>query len=219
MLPNHHLAAIMFADIAGYTALMEHDEKNALELINRFKEVLEKITPEHQGRIIQYFGDGCLLAFESSTNVIACAMDLQKAFNEGPLVPVRIGIHLGDVLFKNDNVFGNGVNIASRIESMGIPGSILVSKPVRDQLKNKSDFLLVSLGAFDFKNVSEPMEVFALANPGFVVPKREEMTGKLKNNQKNKVFPKWIASVAAVIFLGIIVWLLTNLKKPVETNQ
>lgn len=216
MLSNRHLAAVMFADIAGYTALMELDEKNALVLISRFKEVLEKITLDYKGRIIQYFGDGCLIVFESSTNGIDCAMALQKGFNETPVVPVRIGMHLGEVLFNHKNVFGDGVNIASRIESLGIPGSILVSKPIRDQLKNKSDFLLVSLGAFDFKNVSEPVEVFALANPGFVVPKREEMNGKLKIYKKDRVIPKLIAGVAVIALLAIAIWLLTRQKRTEE---
>ena len=80
MSQTRQLAAIMFADIAGYTALMQQDEQKALELINRFKEVLEKITPDHQGKIVQYFGDGCLLAFDSSANSVECAMALQKLF-------------------------------------------------------------------------------------------------------------------------------------------
>ncbi|HET9744921.1 MAG TPA: adenylate/guanylate cyclase domain-containing protein [Chitinophagaceae bacterium] len=217
MASSHHLVVIMFADIAGYTALMSDDEQHALELINRFKDELEKITPQHEGRIVQYFGDGCVVVFESASHSIDCAMELQKAFNEAPVVPVRIGMHLGDVLFKNGNVFGDGVNIASRIESLGIPGSILVSRSIRDQIKNKKDFLLVSLGKFDFKNVPEPMEVFALANPGFVVPKREQMQGKLKPRPKNKVILKWIAGLAFIVFSAIAVWFLTSQKKTAES--
>jgi len=206
MSSEHQLATILFADIAGYTAMMQKNELQALELLNRFKEVLEEYTPKHQGRIIQYFGDGCLLAFGSSTNSVDCAIALQKAFTESQAVPVRIGMHLGEVIFRNENVFGDGVNIASRIESLGIPGSILLSKPIRDQIKNKSDFLLASLGTFDFKNVSEPMEVFALANPGFVVPKREEMHGKLKDIPKKSRDLKWIIAFTLVAVSTIAFW-------------
>ncbi len=206
MSSDHKLAAILFADIAGYTAMMQKNEQDALELLNRFKEVLENITPKFQGRIIQYFGDGCLLAFDSSTNSVDCAIALQKTFSEIPAVPVRIGLHLGDVIFRNENVFGDGVNIASRIESLGIPGAILISKTIRDQIKNKSDFLLVSLGTFDFKNVSEPMEIFALANPGFVVPKRDEMHGKLKDISKKNGRLKWIAAISIVIASAFAIW-------------
>lgn len=217
MSQSRQLAAIMFADIAGYTALMQKNEQKALELINRFKEVLEKITREHQGNLVQYFGDGCLVAFESSMNSVNCAIAMQKAFSETPVVPVRIGLHMGDVLFKNENVFGDGVNIASRIESLGIPGAILMSKTIRDQIKNNSDFLLVSLGSFDFKNVTEPMEVFALANPGFVVPKRGEMQGKLKNISKKTVFVRWATAFTLIAVLAIVSWFILGQKKSSET--
>lgn len=217
MSSDHKLAAILFADIAGYTAMMQKDEQSALELLNRFKEVLEDITPKHQGRIVQYFGDGCLLAFESSTNSVDCAIALQGAFSKEPSVPVRVGLHLGDVIFRNENVFGDGVNIASRIESLGIPGSILMSKPIRDQIKNKSDFLLVSLGSFDFKNVSEPMEVFALANPGFVVPKREDMHGKLKDFQKKSGIFKWLIAFVIIASSSFAIWYFTGKKKSMVT--
>ncbi|MBD0333189.1 MAG: adenylate/guanylate cyclase domain-containing protein, partial [Chitinophagaceae bacterium] len=201
MSTEHKLAAILFADIAGYTAMMQKNEESALELLSHFEEVLEKTTPHYKGQIVQYFGDGCLLAFESSTNSVDCAIALQKAFSEIPSVPVRIGLHLGDVVFKQGNVFGDGVNIASRIQSLGIPGSILISKAIRDQIKNQSDFLLVSLGSFDFKNVDEPMEVFALANPGFVVPKREQMQGKLKTAPPKGFQKRVAAGIVGVLLL------------------
>ena len=202
---DHKLAVILFADIAGYTAMMQANEQTALELLSRFEEVLEDITPKFQGRIVKYFGDGCLLTFDSTNSSVDCAIALQKAFNETPAVPVRMGLHLGDVVFKNDNVFGDGVNIASRIESLGIPGAILLSKTIRDQIKNNAEFLLVCLGSFDFKNVLEPMEVFAVANPGFVVPRREEMQGKLKDKQKNVRRGTWVALGAVLLLLFIFI--------------
>ena len=206
---THKLSVILFADIADYTAMMQKNEQQALLLLNRFKEVLKTETPRHHGRIIQYFGDGCLLSFESSTDGVDCAIALQKTFSTSPEVPVRIGIHLGEVVFKENNVFGDGVNIASRIESLGIPGAILLSKTVRDQIKNKTDFLLVSLGSFEFKNVEEPIEVFALANPGFVVPKREEMRGKLKEPVRKKRSKWFIPAIATgILIIVFIAWLL-----------
>ena len=197
---SRQLAAILFADIAGYTAMMQQDEQKALESIHRFKEVLEKITPEYQGKIVQYFGDGCLLAFDSSVNSVECAMALQKAFRDSPQVPVRIGLHLGDVVFRNENVFGDGVNIASRIESLSSPGAVLMSKSIRDQIKNKSDFQLASLGFFDFKNVEEHIEVFALTNDGLIVPQRKKMEGKLKKKNFRK---RNIIAALSIILLFI----------------
>ena len=200
MSSTRQLAAIMFTDIVGYTAMMQQDEQNALWLLNRFKEVLERISKEHHGKIIQYYGDGCLLAFDSSSNSVECAMALQKTFGETPQVPVRIGLHLGDVIFRNENLFGDGVNIASRIETMGVPGAILLSKSIRDQIKNNAELQLSSLGSFRFKNVEEPMEVFAISNPGFIVPKRESLEGKLKakTQQKRKI------AVALLILIAVI---------------
>ena len=203
---TRQLAAIMFADISGYTALMQQDEQKALVLITRFKEVLQKTAREHLGKIVQYFGDGCLLAFDSSATGVECALALQKEFNKTPKVPVRIGLHLGDVIFRNENVFGDGVNIASRIESLGVPGAILISKPIRDQVKNKSEFRLTSLGLFDFKNVDERMEVFALANDGLVVPQRKMMEGKLKKKDFQKRNIVWIISITLIVFSAFLIY-------------
>lgn len=178
MLESRKLAIIVFADIVGYSAMMQTDEKKALLTLDRFKAALEREMPLHEGEVVQYFGDGCLLSFDSAFLSVGAATSLQQAFiAEG--VPVRIGMHLGDVLYKNNNAFGDGVNIASRIESLGVPGSVLVSKSIRDAIKNKTDFSLVSLGTFQFKNIAEPTEVFAISNPGFVIPKLEEMEGKI----------------------------------------
>jgi class 3 adenylate cyclase/tetratricopeptide (TPR) repeat protein len=201
MSEKRKLSTVLFADIAGYTALMQADEEQAMVFLNHFKELVEKIVPLHQGEIIQYYGDGVLLTFPSAKGGVECAIALQESFIDQE-VPVRVGIHLGDVIFKNDNVFGDGVNIASRIESMGIPGSILISKAIRDQISNKSEFLISSLGSFEFKNVQEPQEVFALANEGLVVPQRDQLKGKLKETQGSR--PKWSMPLIGVVAVGIL---------------
>ncbi len=97
MSETRKLAAILFADIAGYTALMQQDEEQALQCLNRFKEVLERETNAYGGQIVQYFGDGCLLAFEISVFGALCAMALQKSYTENDQVQVRIGMHLGEM--------------------------------------------------------------------------------------------------------------------------
>lgn len=179
MLESRKLAIIVFADIAGYSAMMQADEVRALSVLDRFKLILEEEMAQQEGKIIQYYGDGCLLAFDSAFISLRASTSLQRRFIE-QAVPVRIGMHLGDVLYKNDNAFGDGVNIASRIESLGVPGAILLSKTVRNQVKNKAEFTLTSVGSFHFKNITEPMEVFAISNPGFVVPSAGQMQGKLQ---------------------------------------
>ncbi|MEM1124800.1 MAG: adenylate/guanylate cyclase domain-containing protein, partial [Bacteroidota bacterium] len=133
------------------------DEPAALSALQKFKTALESKVTDHQGRIIQFYGDGCLATFESSVNAVNCAQALQLDFQAAPKVPVRIGLHAGDVIYRESNVFGDAVNIASRVESMGIPGSVLLSSNVRNQIKNKPHFELVHLGKFEFKNVEEGM--------------------------------------------------------------
>ena len=167
---NRRLAAILFADIEGYTAKMQDDESTALRWLEKFKQSIHHEVASHSGQIEQFYGDGCLITFSSSSSAVSCAIELQKKFNQDLYVPVRIGLHSGDVLSKDDNIYGDSVNIASRIESMGKSGSILLSKAVRDQIKNKPGFSTRKLGQFTFKNVKEPMALYAIDNEGIIVP-------------------------------------------------
>jgi adenylate cyclase len=200
------LSAIIFADISGYTSLMQSDENKALQFIRQFKDTLERETLAHNGQVMQYYGDGCLLSFESSTQAVHCAVALQKGFRDGLEIPVRIGIHMGEVLYKEGNVYGDGVNVASRIESAGVPGSILISKSVRDQVKNKSDFPLVSLGAFSFKNVNEPIHVYALSTPDLVVPAPGDLTVTFNatDQTETSALRKYSWAVILLAFLLVI---------------
>jgi class 3 adenylate cyclase len=179
MRESRKLATIIFADIAGYSALMQADEKKAMVILDFFNDILEKEMALLKGEIVQFFGDGCLLSFDSAVEALYAATSLQHSFIEQQ-IPVRIGMHLGDVLYKNNNAFGDGVNIASRVESLGVPGAVLLSKTVRDQVKNQSSITLTSLGLFHFKNITEKMEVFAVSTPKLIVPRREDMRGKLQ---------------------------------------
>ena len=176
----------MFADIVGYTALMQASEQQALANLQKFKEQLERDVAENQGKIIQFYGDGCLDIFYSSVDAVVCAQSLQKEFQLEPKVPVRIGLHTGDVVFRDDNVFGDAVNIASRVESLGVPGAVLLSSNVRNQIKNHPEYKLASMGSFEFKNIDESMTIYALANVGLLVPNKEEITGKLKEVKTEK---------------------------------
>jgi TolB-like protein/lipoprotein NlpI len=199
MSQSRRLAAIMFTDITGYTALMGNNEQKAFELLKMNRELQKPAIEKFNGRWIKELGDGIMSSFITVSDAVNAAMNIQKECIARKEFQLRIGIHLGEVVFENDDVFGDGVNIASRIESLGIPGSVLLSKSVRDQLKNKSEFQFTSLGSFDFKNVDEPLEVFAVSNPGFVVPGPEDMHGKLKtpDEKKNK---KSILNRAANLF-------------------
>ncbi|MEL6252589.1 MAG: adenylate/guanylate cyclase domain-containing protein [Bacteroidota bacterium] len=198
---SRRLAAIMFADIAGYTAMMQRNEKEGLKKVHRFSEVMEAQASANKGEILEFRGDGCLAVFNSAVEAMHAAKAIQESLKEEPKVPLRIGIHIGDIVFTDGNIYGDGVNLASRVESMGVPGSILVTERVIHDVKSHPEFEMASLGKFQFKNVEKPMEVFALANEGFVVPKKQEMKGKgEKISRKNR---KLRISLGLVSFLLI----------------
>ena len=178
MSQSRQLAAIMFADIVGYTALMQGDEELALQLRHKLKSKLEKEVNAHQGRILSFKGDGALCSFNSAIEGVRAALAVQINMQTSPLVPLRIGIHTGDVIMEEDNIYGDGVNIASRLESFAVPGSIFISGKVHDDIKNQKDIQTVSLGKYVLKNVKEQVEIFAISNPGMVVPEVHSLKGK-----------------------------------------
>ena len=196
MNPSRQLAVIMFTDIVGYTAMMHSDETEALIKLNHFKTAVNTQAARFNGEIIQYYGDGALLIFQNSTDAVNCGNALQENFAKDLPVPVRIGIHLGEILREDGNIFGDSVNITSRIESMGVPGAILLSASVQQQLKNKSSFKLQSLGEFEFKNVTEPIEIFALHVGNNPVPNRQDIMGKFKEH-------KSMRSIAVLPFVNM----------------
>jgi adenylate cyclase len=157
---SHQLAAILFADIVNYTAMMQEDENTALEKITRFRHVIDIIVEELEGKIIQYYGDGCLVLFNSATDAVEFAKLLQTDFNEEPKVPVRIGIHMGDVLIRDGNVFGDVVNIASRIQALSPPGGIYVSETVYRNIANKKGMDSVFIKEEFLKNVKTPVRIY-----------------------------------------------------------
>ena len=157
---SHQLAAILFADVVGYTAMMQEDEEDAVGKINRFRHSLESIAEELNGKIIQYYGDGALLLFQSSTDAAEFAKVLQMEINEPPVIPVRIGIHMGEVLLQKGNVFGDVVNIASRIQALAPPGGIYVSEIVYQNIANKKGLESVFIKQEKLKNVNDPVRIF-----------------------------------------------------------
>ena len=182
---TRQLSVIMFSDIVDYTAMMQDNEINTMITRDKYREAIQKLTGTFGGRILQHYGDGTLTTFKSSVSAVQCAMKLQEEMQLAPQVPIRVGIHSGDVVFEDGGIFGDGVNVASRIESLGVPGSILVSEKLFDDIKNQPFIQVQSLGEFELKNVLRPMEVFAIVNEGITVPTRSEMKGKVKERIKS----------------------------------
>ncbi len=223
---NRKLAAILFADIVGYTALMQKDEITANQNLEKFHQTLNEIVGQYKGQIINNYGDGCVCSFDSAVDAMQCAKEIQITFQTDPKVPVRIGLHSGDVFFKEDNVYGDSVNIASRIESLGVAGAVLFSKRIKRDIANQTEFKVQSLGEFDFKNVEKTMEVFGLANDGLVIPNQTEMKGKgqLVSSAPNGI-AKWLKlgglALALLTVFGLAwnVWMVGDTLKVSPTIQ
>jgi len=173
--PSRLLAAIMFTDMAGYTALMQDDEQRARESRQRQRKVLEDAIRRHHGTILQYFGDGTLSMFSSAIEATVAAAEIQLELQREPRVPLRIGIHIGDIVRDSEGVYGDGVNIASRVQALSVPGAVLLSGKVHDELRNKPLLATVPLGDVSLKNVRMPIALYALSGPGLVVPSAEEI--------------------------------------------
>ncbi|MEP7376434.1 MAG: SUMF1/EgtB/PvdO family nonheme iron enzyme [Chitinophagaceae bacterium] len=222
---TRQLAAIMFADIMGYTALMQDDESLAMRLKDKFKNKLEAELRLHGGRLIKFSGDGALCSFSSAFEAVKAAVEIQLHLQEKPTVPVRIGIHQADVVFDETDVYGDGVNIASRLESMAVPGSILVSGKVIDDIKNQKEIQTVSLGKYVLKNVKEPVEIFAISNAGLEVPLNKKLEGKAEKFVDKTAIRKakkrlvWIFSITAVLAIGAYSFIKPWMKKQFAKNE
>src|SRR3954471_2930519 len=160
------LAAIMFSDMTGYTALMQQNEQLAKHKRRRLKQVLETSVAAYNGKILQHYGDGALSIFNSAIDGVNCAVEIQQALQQEPKVELRIGIHTGDISIENETIYGDGVNLASRIESLAVPGSIFISEKVLDEIKNQVNLTAREMGYFELKNIMNPVRVFAIDNKG-----------------------------------------------------
>ncbi len=179
--------------------MMQKDEQNALAVTRHYIATLKQAAETFHGRILNDYGDGSLCCFPSATEAVRAAVQIQQQLQKEPKVPLRVGIHVGELFFEETKVMGDSVNVASRIQSLACANSILFSKEVFDKLKNQPEYRSVSLGKFEFKNVDEPLEIFALATEGLIVPKREQLSGKLKEIKKRSARKKLLAATILLI--------------------
>jgi len=185
--PVRMLSAIMFSDMVGYTALMHEDEKKAKDSRDRYRKTLEENISKHQGKILQYYGDGALAIFGSAIESALCAVEIQKELLKTPEVPLRIGIHSGDIVYDDDGIYGDGVNIASRIESLSVPGGVLISDKLFDEIKNHSFLSAEFLGSYKLKNVKSPVKIYAISNPGLKIPTGQQLKSKTGFEEKHSI--------------------------------
>src|SRR5262245_24836276 len=163
---ERRLAAVMATDIAGYSSLMQSDEAGTFVALGTMRGTAEKLVKQYRGRIANTAGDSILAEFTSALDAVDCALALQAMPPQQGLgngLSARIGIHLGDVLERNGDLFGTAVNIAARLEALAEPGGIVVSAAVRDATAGKLPAAFADLGVKNLKNIEEPVRVYALS--------------------------------------------------------
>jgi len=170
------LSAVMFTDIVGYSKMMNRDEKHAAEIRAIHREAFNKYHKLYSGDLIQYFGDGTLSVFKSTVEAVGCAIAIQKELKNEHSVPLRIGLHVGDIVYDGADIYGDGVNLASRIENLCPTGSVLVSGKLAEDLQNHQQFSTKSLGQFELKNISLPIELHAIVDKNLYNPSPSELS-------------------------------------------
>src|SRR5881296_2104242 len=200
------LAAIMFTDMVGYSALAQSDDKLALELLEEHRELLREIFPRFNGTEVKTIGDGFLVEFNSALEAAQCAIEIQRTLakrnhdvSAERRIEVRIGIHIGDVVHRGGDVYGDGVNIASRIEQLAGAGGICVSMDVERQIRNALEARFEKFGSADLKNIKLPMDLFRIVLPW-------ETGGKLRSEIRapKKSQLALLAVAAVVVLVGLL---------------
>ena len=173
---ERRLAAILAADVAGYSRLMGADEVGTLAALRAHRrEIVDPAIAAHKGRIVKTTGDGMLVEFASAVDAVTCAVSVQEKMAdqtaEGPRIQFRIGINIGDIIIDGDDIFGDGVNVAARVENECEPGGVYLSEDVYRQVRNKSSFDFDDLGERTLKNIDRPIRLYAVRQSGVAAPK------------------------------------------------
>ena len=174
---DRRLVAVMFTDMVGYTALIESDEQAAVEKRDWYVSALDRQHDAFGGTVVQRLGDGSMSMFPSSLAAVQAAVAMQQELAAQD-VPIRIGVHVGEVVVEPERLTGEAVNIASRIESFAVPGGVMLSDTAYAPLQNRSDLEVVPLGRFKLKNVGRAFDLYAVAADGLVVPDSAALEGK-----------------------------------------
>jgi adenylate cyclase len=182
---ERRLAAILASDVVGYTRLMGEDEEGTLAALKTvLRELIDPKVREHCGRIVKTTGDGLLLVFASVVDAVRCAVEMQRDVAERNAdipaerrIEFRIGINLGDIIIDEGDIYGDGVNVAARLEALAAPGGISISRVVRDQVRDKLGFAFDDRGEQQVKNIARPVRVFDVK----LSPTRVGATGLRRN--------------------------------------
>ncbi|MBO6509911.1 MAG: adenylate cyclase [Roseibium sp.] len=178
---KRRLAAIMCADVAHYSKLMERDEDGTLDRLKAYRSVMSSLTEGHNGRIVNTWGDAVIIEFTSVIEAVQCAVDIQNELSlrnadipDANRMEFRIGINLGDIMVEGDDIYGDGVNVAARLQELAPKGGIMLSQSVYDQVKTKMAIGFDPAGARQVKNVTDPVETYSVRLGGRNAPTVQE---------------------------------------------
>ena len=212
---HRRLAAIVSADVVGYSLLMGRDESATLSALKAHRrELIDSKIAEYDGRIVKTTGDGLLLEFASVVDAVRCAVDVQRGMAERNVgvapdkrIDFRIGINVGDIIIDDGDIFGDGVNVAARLETLADPGGICVSRAVRDQVLDKLSFAFDDLGAQAVKNIVRPVEVYRVVLDSEAAP--GGVRGPAQRAKRTSARPSrraWVLLSVAAIGIGVALW-------------
>ena len=201
MTATKKLAAIMFTDIVGYTALMGSDEDKAFEVLRKSRDIHIKSINQFNGKLIKEMGDGMLAQFDTAIDSVLCAIEIQKQSRQQIKEKIRIGLHLGDITFDHEDIFGDGVNIASRLQSVADPGGIYISESIQKSIRAKISIKTKYLGQIKLKNVDYPVNTYCIIEEGLPVPS----TSKIEQLKGKGLFHKLTKSIYTYIILLLLI--------------
>ena len=206
MSQSRQLAAIMFTDIAGYTALMEQDEDKAFQLLGKNRNIQRPIIENYGGKLIKEMGDGILASFPTISSSVYCALKIQKMCSSEPELKLRIGIHQGEVVFDGNDVFGSGVNIASRLERLAPIGGIVVSESIHKNMLNKKGISSFFIGEKQLRGVKESVKVYQVksTDDGLSIVEKDSYARTNTTNLKGT------SGITLIVVVGIILLLLVS---------
>ena len=195
---SRKLAAIMFTDIVGYTALMGSDREQAMILVRTNRRIHQELIDKHGGDLLKEMGDGSLSSFETALDAVNCAIEIQREAHQSNGIPLRIGIHLGDITLEDGEVYGDGVNVASRLESLASPGGILISESIEQAIRGQTSIKTAFAGKHQLKNVQYTVRTYAIQGEG--LPK------VVKRSQRRRFIPLLVLGLLAMLAFVVYKW-------------
>lgn len=212
---ERRLTAIFAADVVGYSRLMERDETGTLAALRAHrKDIIDPKIAEHHGRTVKLMGDGALVEFPSVVGAVQCAYEIQKLLSDRNAeiptdrrIEFRIGVHVGDVIVEGDDIYGEGVNVAARLESLAVPGGICISDWVYQSVSGKMGVKFEDLGKRDVKNLTKPVHVYGVAVDG-----QPQESGAVRSG-RNGSRRRWLVGAVVVTFLIAFVFLAGPLRE------